>query len=61
MNPVRSLAPDLMSGDMKTSWIYVVGPVVGAIIAVGFEWMLRGKATAAGTIAAEGSLDLNDQ
>jgi aquaporin Z len=61
MNPVRSLAPDLMSGDMKTSWIYVVGPVVGAIIAVGFEWMLKGKATAAGTTAAEGSLDLNDQ
>jgi len=61
MNPVRSLAPDLMSGDMKTSWIYVVGPVVGAIIAVNFEWMLKGKATAAGTTAAEGSLDLNDQ
>jgi hypothetical protein len=28
---------------------------------VGFEWMLKGKATAAGTIAAEGSLDLNRQ
>jgi aquaporin Z len=57
MNPVRSLAPDLVSGDMGTSWIYVVGPIIGALVAVGFEWILKGKATAAGTSAAEGSLD----
>jgi aquaporin Z len=56
MNPVRSLAPDVMSGDMKTSWIYIAGPVIGAIIAVGFEWILKGKATTAGTSAAQGSL-----
>jgi aquaporin Z len=55
MNPVRSLAPDVMSGDMKTAWIYVAGPVIGAIIAVGFEWILKGKATAAGSEAAQGS------
>jgi aquaporin Z len=57
MNPVRSLAPDLVSGDMDASWIYVVGPIIGALVAVGFEWILKGKATAAGTSAAEGSLD----
>ena len=57
MNPVRSLAPDVISGDIKTSWIYIAGPVIGATIAVGFEWILKGKATAAGTSAAEGSLD----
>jgi aquaporin Z len=55
MNPVRSLAPDVMSGDMNTAWIYVAGPLIGAMIAVGFEWILKGKATAAGTIAAGGS------
>ena len=44
MNPVRSFAPDLIRGDMTTTWIYVVGPVLGAIIAVGFEWILKGKA-----------------
>src|SRR5271166_2676690 len=40
MNPVRSLAPDLVCGDMHTAWIYIVGPVIGAMIAVGFEWIL---------------------
>jgi len=54
MNPVRSLAPDLVSGDMKTSWIYIVGPIIGAGIAVGFEWILKGKATEAGTRSAQG-------
>jgi aquaporin Z len=54
MNPVRSFAPDLIRGDLMTSWIYVVGPVLGAIIAVGFEWILKGKATDAGTLAAQG-------
>jgi aquaporin Z len=54
MNPVRSFAPDLIRGDLMTTWIYVVGPVLGAIIAVGFEWILKGKATDAGTLAAQG-------
>uniref|UniRef100_E6PSS9 Major intrinsic protein n=1 Tax=mine drainage metagenome TaxID=410659 RepID=E6PSS9_9ZZZZ len=57
MNPVRSFAPDLIRGNLSTSWIYIVGPIIGAMIAVGFEWILKGKPTAAGTIAAEGSLD----
>ncbi|MGO9992717.1 MAG: MIP/aquaporin family protein [Steroidobacteraceae bacterium] len=56
MNPVRSLAPDLIRGDLMTTWIYVVGPVLGAFIAVGFEWILKGKATAAGTLAAQGDI-----
>jgi aquaporin Z len=56
MNPVRSLAPDLLRGDFSTSWIYIVGPILGALVAVGFEWILRGKPTATGTIAAQGTL-----
>ena len=54
MNPVRSLAPDLVRGDLATTWIYVVGPLVGAAIGVGFEWILKGRPTVAGTIAAQG-------
>jgi aquaporin Z len=56
MNPARSFAPDLIRGDMSTTWIYVIGPVLATIIAVGFEWILKGKPTAAGTLAARGDL-----
>ncbi|MHB1672791.1 MAG: MIP/aquaporin family protein [Acidobacteriaceae bacterium] len=56
MNPVRSFAPDLIRGDLHTDWIYLVGPLLGAMIAVGFEWILKGKATAAGTLAAQGEI-----
>jgi aquaporin Z len=54
MNPVRSLAPDVIRGDLGTSWIYVVGPPVGAAIAVLFEWILKGPASVAGNLAAQG-------
>ena len=57
MNPVRSLASDLIRGDFNTSWVYVVGPSLGALVAVCFEWILKGKPTAAGAIAAQGALD----
>jgi aquaporin Z len=56
MNPVRSFAPDLIRGDLMSTWIYVVGPALGALIAVSFEWILKGKATAAGTLAARGDI-----
>jgi aquaporin Z len=55
MNPVRSLAPDVIRGDLHTTWIYVLGPVIGALIAVALEWILKGKASEAGRIAAEGT------
>jgi aquaporin Z len=60
MNPARSLAPDLVRGDLGTAWIYVVGPVLGALIGVVFEWILKGKPTAAGTVAAGGNLGIDD-
>ncbi len=34
MNPVRSLAPALVSGRMEHLWIYLTAPVVGALLAV---------------------------
>ena len=60
MNPVRSLAPDLVRGNFATTWIYIVGPILGALIGVAFEAILRGKPSAAGTMAAEGDLGLDD-
>ena len=59
MNPVRSLAPDLVRGDFRTTWIYVVGPILGGLIGVGFEWILKGKPTAAGRTAAQGTLEVD--
>ena len=56
MNPVRSFAPDLVRGDLSTTWIYVVGPVLGAMLGVAFEWVLKGPPTDAGSLAAQGSL-----
>jgi aquaporin Z len=34
MNPVRSIAPALVSGHFEHLWIYIVAPIVGAIAAV---------------------------
>ena len=31
MNPARSLAPALVGGDLRGLWIYLVGPVAGAL------------------------------
>ena len=61
MNPARSFAPELIGGDLTNYWIYLVGPIIGAMVAVGFENILKGKATKAGAEAAQGILDEDPQ
>jgi len=34
MNPARSLGPALVSGTWTNQWIYVLGPLIGAVLAV---------------------------
>jgi glycerol uptake facilitator-like aquaporin len=55
MNPARSFGPDLAIGNLSTWWVYLIGPVAGAVIAVGVAYVLRGPATAQEAVAAIGT------
>ncbi len=43
MNPIRSLAPAIVSGHLEHLWIYLTAPVLGASIAVFFWTALKPK------------------
>ncbi|WP_202796351.1 MULTISPECIES: aquaporin [unclassified Pseudonocardia] len=57
MNPARSLGPALVLGDWTAWWAYLVGPAAGAVVAVGFAYVLRGRGGGrSGRAAAQGTL-----
>jgi len=43
MNPARSLAPALVSGNLQHLWLYLTAPFVGAIMAVYSCKLVKGK------------------
>ncbi|RKR30492.1 MIP/aquaporin family protein [Arthrobacter oryzae] len=57
MNPARTFGPDLASGNFTDYWVYVAGPLAGAVVAVGIAFLLRGAGGGrSGSGAAQGAL-----
>ncbi|MCL5736959.1 MAG: aquaporin [Actinobacteria bacterium] len=57
MNPARSIMPAILVGDYTAWWAYIAGPLLGALIAVGIAWILRGAGGGvAGRRAGSGTL-----
>jgi len=57
MNPARTFGPDAVGANFGSYWVYVVGPLLGAALAVGFAFVLRGPGGGmAGSAAAQGAL-----
>src|SRR5712691_7515541 len=55
MHATSSLGPDLAVWNLSTWWVYLIGPVVGAVIAVVVADVLRGPAKAQEALAAMGT------
>ena len=57
MNPARTFGPNLVGGHLGPYWIYVLGPLTGAALAVGFAFVLRGSGGGrSGSMAAQGAI-----
>lgn len=57
MNPARTFGPDVVGADFHAYWVYVAGPLAGAVVAVGTAYVLRGRGGGrAGSGAAQGAL-----
>jgi len=53
MNPARSLGPALMSGTWTAQWVYIAGPLLGAVAgAYVYRW-LRDASQAVGDLSPE--------
>jgi len=61
MNPARTFGPDLASGTFTGYWVYIAGPIAGAVLAVGIAFVLRGRGgDKTALAAAQGDLFTED-
>jgi hypothetical protein len=52
MNPMRSLGPALISGDLHALWLYIVAPISGASLAALTYRFVRGETIDPATLAS---------
>jgi aquaporin NIP len=43
MNPARSIGPALLSGELHSLWVYIVGPILGAVAGALAYQLVRGE------------------
>lgn len=54
MNPARSLAPALVSGELTALWVYLAAPILGAYLAhPTCRWVQEPSCCAPETLAAQ--------
>lgn len=57
MNPARALGPALAAGDLRHAWVWLVGPVAGAVAGMaGYEALRGGRKPAKAAEAELGAL-----
>lgn len=54
MNPARSFGPQLVSGALTYTWVYILGPLAGALLASGVAYALHGPPKESEREAAHG-------
>jgi aquaporin Z len=54
MNPARSLGPAIVAGIGRDQWLYIVGPMIGALVSVVVTTICRGLPEHEEQEAAEG-------
>jgi len=61
MNPIRSTAPTLVSGDLHALWLYIVAPIIGASLGALTYQFIRGETTQRTEVARYDAQELREQ